>query len=75
MAAGQMDAVTQRAAANSEQTSSAAVELNAQAQEMTELVGEFVIHRGQARRALPAADEMVNGAQSYAGDDAAEIGQ
>ena len=75
-AAGQMDAVTQRAAANSEQTSSAAVELNAQAQEMTELVGEFVIHRGgQVRGALPTADEVMGGAESYGAGDAAGIGQ
>jgi methyl-accepting chemotaxis protein len=75
-AAGQMDAVTQRAAANSEQTSSAAVELNAQAQEMTELVGEFVIHRGgQARGALPSVDEVMGDAESYGAGEAAEIGQ
>jgi methyl-accepting chemotaxis protein len=40
-AMGQMDQVTQQAAANSEESSSAAEELASQAQELTSLVGQF----------------------------------
>jgi methyl-accepting chemotaxis protein len=45
-AMGQMDSVTQAAAASSEQSSSAAEELSSQAQEMTELVAQFRLGEG-----------------------------